>query len=456
MTSMRTRGLKRAIFAALVLGCAGLAVAAALESAIRVFDLFGEERAAVSRKPGRGKAGREKGVSKLEVHPYLGWSRRPGAPVDFGPEGMARIFPGGKPTEWWLANNRSNLFGFRSRIEDYRTVGPERFAIGIFGGSVATGVALLGGETITRTLEEGFPELRGKIDILTFGFGGYKQPQQVILLGEILLLRVNLDAVVNVDGFNEVALGGQDAASGHHPIFPSRAHWKSVLDLLQGAPSEEFVETSAGIIREKRAARETAEWLRAHGWLRRSALAKMLAGRLSLLHQRKAVALEERLQALSVASEAGTPVVSLADPRLGKPDECWELIADLWERSSLLMAAMTGQSGVRYLHVLQPNQYVEGSKPLTDEERASAWKPEDPWSLSVVAGYPHLRTHGEKLKEKGIAFHDLTGVFSGHAETIYRDTCCHFNLEGNEILAREIALRLADLLRASGRGEGAG
>ena len=50
--------------------------------------------------------------------------------------------------------------------------------------------------------------------ICNFGSGGYKQPQQLAALSEALLLGVPLDVVVNIDGYNEVALGKSDAQRG--------------------------------------------------------------------------------------------------------------------------------------------------------------------------------------------------------------------------------------------------
>jgi hypothetical protein len=65
-------------------------------------------------------------------------------------------------------------------------------------------------------------------------------------------------------------------------------------------------------------------------------------------------------------------------------------------------------------------------------------------------GYPVLQRRAERLRGRGIAFHDLTGTFADVDRTIYSDECCHLNLEGNRILARTIAERLADLLPREG------
>ena len=45
-------------------------------------------------------------------------------------------------TEWYQRNNRTNLFGHYSEVEDYRQLAEADFVVGIFGGSVAADLAL--------------------------------------------------------------------------------------------------------------------------------------------------------------------------------------------------------------------------------------------------------------------------------------------------------------------------
>ena len=54
----------------------------------------------------------------------------------------------------------------------------------------------------------------------------------------------------------------------------------------------------------------------------------------------------------------------------------------------------------------------------------------------VVFGYI---IRGKRLKKLGVGFYDLTLIFRDETKDIYDDHCCHFNKEGNEIFAREIA-----------------
>ena len=226
-----------------------------------------------------------------------------------------------------------------------------------------------------------------------------------MVLSEMVLLGVPLDYVVNVDGLNEVALGGWDARGGHHPLFPARWEMRLLVDMGRGAPSDAIFESSAEIIRNRRA----AERIESHatGWLGRSQLVRAFAGALASRHHRRAEALEAGLQSeLTRGADAGL-MASIPDPCLGREDGCRELIADIWARSSRLMAAEASSIGAGYLHALQPSQYVSGSKRLTDEERQQAYAPGSVWMKSVQADYPLLRERATALSARGVDFLDL-------------------------------------------------
>ena len=124
-----------------------------------------------------------------------------------------------------------------------------------------------------------------------------------------------------------------------------------------------------------------------------------------------------------------------------------ELFADLvrfWSLSSLRMERLCTSNGIAYHHFLQPNQYVEGSKPFTEEERAVAFaKGRFAFRDAVVAGYPLLRTAGRALRAEGIDFVDLTGLFEGDERPVYVDRCCHMNTLGNRMLAEAVADAIA-------------
>jgi len=434
LSAMRVRSLTGNLALLLLSAAAG---AALLEAAIRLFDLFPEPRRATSDELAPTERPADAPALSTVVHPYLGWSRRPAAPIRWR---NMRTFPDGLPSDWYRRNNRVNAFGFRSETYDYREVSEDDFVVGIFGGSVANQLVLLGGDSIVATLSDRRPDLDGRIRILNFGLAGYKQPQQTILLLEMILLGVPFDVVVNVDGFNEVALGEGNAAAGHHPIFPYSGQHLGTIEFSSGQPTPAAIDLSASILKARREVRRWRKWLEAG--LGRSELVAAIVGlRLQVLARRVAEA-EDAPQDPSQAGRVAA-VARIDAPCLGEGSACWQLIADLWERSSRAMAALAREEGAVYLHVLQPNQYPEGSKRLTAEERRVAYDPGHPWSRAAALGYPHLQRRAPRLSQAGIRFHDLTGVFGSSSETLYQDTCCHFNARGGRILGTEVA-RLID------------
>jgi lysophospholipase L1-like esterase len=98
--------------------------------------------------------------------------------------------------------------------------------------------------------------------------------------------------------------------------------------------------------------------------------------------------------------------------------------------------------GARYFHFLQPNQYVEGSKPMTPEEHTIAVTERGEYAKFALDGYPALIEAGAELREEGVNFFDLTQVFSNNREVLYRDLCCHLNERGYDLITEAVADRI--------------
>ncbi len=131
-----------------------------------------------------------------------------------------------------------------------------------------------------------------------------------------------------------------------------------------------------------------------------------------------------------------------------------EQIARLWFESSINLAALCKARNVAYLHVLQPKLHdsePRPSKPLSPverriaETRSGTW---GAWSDGVKHLYPMLRAQAAALHERGVVFADMSYLFEDTGETIYYDIC-HYNQQGNEMLARAIAARLAGIVNPS-------
>ncbi len=101
-----------------------------------------------------------------------------------------------------------------------------------------------------------------------------------------------------------------------------------------------------------------------------------------------------------------------------------------------------------YFHFLQPNQYVDGSKPMGAEELARSASATRAVYDPVRHAYPLLLQNGAELKQRGVRFTDLTQVFARTGDPVYIDDCCHLNPDGTEILAQEISRTILDELDA--------
>lgn len=429
---------------ALSAAASGLFALSASELAIRTFGLFPEARAAFADAVASGAIDDLEPALQTQVHPFLGWIRRPGVEVKLESRPLPIFPPEQGPSAWALNQRRANVFGYLSHWNDYRDVPRDRFAIGVFGGSVAGQLVDVAGDAFRDALRERLPGLGASIEILNFGSGGYKQPQQLMALAEMATLGVPLDLVVTLDGFNELVFGMLDAQAGRNPIFPSSTHLRPTIDLSMGLSSRREVELSGRIAFETRRAVEIPREIEASRFLRRSELLRTLGGARSLRHEAEAARLESELQQhASRDARTSSSIASLPDACLDQPPTCLDRVVELWANASTAMEGIARSMGARYVHALQPNQYVDGSKSLNAEELEFAVR-DFHGSHWVQVGYPALRERGRQLDAAGVRFYDLSGIFSGHDETIYRDSCCHMNAHGYRILARALADAIAN------------
>ena len=347
-------------------------------------------------------------IRKEIVHPYLGYVYDPSVERSASPHGISDVSP-----------------------VQRRSAG--KVIVGIFGGSFADDIAYGMTEELADRLTAAFPGR--EFVFVKATIGGYKQPQQLMALNYFMALGGEFDVVINLDGFNDVALPGLENVPNTNPFFPRQWHLR-----MRTVPDTEFL-TTVGKIKFWDSLSEQWTGVFRTGPLRYSVTANTIWRIGDQLLYNQAVAnraLLPQMSAVNGYAAAGPPAAYANDT------EMYQALARLWAESSYQMHALSAARGIRYFHFLQPNQYVDGSKPMEADERRVAIREDHPYAASVRKGYPALRARGEELVRRGVHFVDLTSIYANTREALYRDNCCHVNDAGRRIVVEAIARTIRD------------
>lgn len=362
------------------------------------------------------------------IHPYVGYVSLPDhVPRDLSKQGFTS------------ADCVTNSLGFLGRATLPRRSSGKLIVV-IAGGSVANQFFCASAERLAARLRS-IPRYAGReVQLIGFAAEGYKQPQQLMALSYYLVLGGELDLLINLAGYNEIESSRLLETLKINPIYPDGWHvnFNSMLDRL--------TLQQVGQIAVARRAR--ARLAAAASRLRWSVTASTLWSLADELLERQVKRGNLRL---SRAASEKQYRYSRNGPRIsgaaGAP-----LHAATWYRSALQMAALARASGFSYFELLQPNQHVAGSKPLSRQESAHALpaghKTRQELTRLVDGGYRLLRAYAPQLRRQGVAFHDLSQAFKQEHETLYIDGCCHLNQRGYDLLADAMGKIVASQLPA--------
>lgn len=348
------------------------------------------------------------------AHPYLGYVTDPTAPP-----GAER--PSGATVSEYGFNGPPPI----------QKKGGSRVVVGIFGGSVAMWLW-----HYRDALEEALklsPRYRDRdIVFVCAAMGGYKQPQLLMALSYFLSLGGEFDLVINLDGFNEVALPpSENMTDGVFPAFPRNWGTQAAWTLDQDR------RRLLGLAQVAKDRREDWAVTMSAPLLRYSALANLIWRYRDASIAAEIARIQTQFRKRTAAAKKGYMVTG---PRVtfANDDELYGHLTAVWRDSSLSMDALCRANKAGYFHFLQPNQYVAGSKPIGPEEArvavtSSQYRP------GVELGYPWLARRAQELRDRGVHFTDLTQIFADVSEPIYVDDCCHMNETGMRMLAQAIA-----------------
>ncbi len=344
---------------------------------------------------------------RFQLHPYFGYTLEP-----WSDEGV---------------NNAGLISDKTYPYESDR----DSLAVGVFGGSVAGNIFFHIDRVRRKQVEKLLlPHIRDKgytrVEFLNFTLGGYKQP---IDLFNFIYYLDTIDVAIFIGGFNEIHQFGTNVANHEFPAdFPKWKYWR-VLGEGNFSPSE------LRLIAQLVSNRDRQEALTAFAstpvldhsmfvhmvWKAATAVLMKSVGEL-----RGELEEEAEIERVYPQITDGGDLESISNAFLVKL------------RSYMRSADAVGRAGeVPTLFVLQPNQYVPNSKPLSDVEKREFLTSENLPQI-IAEWYPRVRKLYSDLGSEGIFTVDLTEVFSDTPETTYADECCHLNALGRRIVTDRI------------------
>jgi hypothetical protein len=329
----------------------------------------------------------------------------------------------------------------------FKKTSKDQFIIGIFGGSVAQQFCDYEFQHhVLATFLKTLPEFQNKeIVLLKFADQAHKQPQQLLMINYFLSVGQELDMVINIDGFNEVALSYLNNKAGTEVSMPNDYIYSPLIALANRDFSTEQLELSLEVLQLKNRVQHTlyrlSECRLATCYMLRWAQARYLLNQYG-----------EKAQTLSQLKREEGKGSLIYLKRIEKPledPEALERIADLWFNSSRGMNDLLAARKIPYFEFIQPNQYYSTNRQFSADEKKIAFDEKSQYKEGTIKGYPKLLSKVSSLQAAGVKVFSAVNVFDETRDTVYRDNCCHYNDLGNDVLSRYIGQSIVTALKTS-------
>ena len=361
-------------------------------------------------------------LREFVIHPYLGFVRNYDRPIHTLNRDVVDL--------------SVNQLGFFGDLPPKRGSN-EQLIVGVTGGSVASELFLFSRDILREALQDQPQFANRDVQIHSFALAGMKQPQQLMALNWLLILGYHLDLVVNLDGFNEVALPfGDNKRLGVFPGYPR--NWRGYAARTLDAETISY----SGRLEANKRTTETWRKRFSNRTFRNSSAALLTWSRILAVLERERSSTEHALRQhlenpKSLDAQTRGPASYATTPR--------QVVAQsvqYWERASRQMAILSRANDIAYWQFLQPNLYFPDTKPLSEWETAeveTARSNSYRYGRAAELGYRALEAAGTDLITQGVAFIDLSHTFETITETMYRDSCCHYTVKGYNQIAIDIA-----------------
>ena len=350
------------------------------------------------------------GPADLVLHPYLGFTRDPSR------------------------DQAVNEYGLLGRTDPIQSRSADKIILGIVGGDVAERFFESGLPAVAETLRNSEAFAGKEVVLVNLACSGFKQPQQLNAVNYMLAMGAEFDMIVNLDGFNEVALHDvENSTKNVSPFYPRNWYLlnSDVPDprLRQLIGHQEYLESELVQLARtmsKAPLRYSATW---------NALWHCRYQNLRREHD----AVRNGIRNYKTGAKQETPYWLAGPPIPGAPELNNQFNLAIWAESSWQLHLLCRENKIKYFHFLQPSQFVFGAKPMGTEERAVALSKTNPYTKSGARGYQSLVSAGPEFKRLGIRFTDLTRVFADVSQQVYVNETGQLNEEGHKIIAGHVA-----------------
>ncbi len=345
-------------------------------------------------------------VNNNDLHPYIGFTYR---------------------------RSIKNRYGFVD-LNPLLKRSPGKINICIMGGSFAESLYIESKQELKEYLKKSQYFADKDINITALAIGGFKQPQQFFALTYFLFLGAQYDIVINLDGFNEIALPFSENIPYQTAAYYPRAWFLYTTKSLDIKSTLQIAKIFK--LREKK---EKLKRFFSTFPMYHSNYLLFLWDILDKRYENKIRVENKNLGELFVKTghQSFDPNASLYKNNKNK---LFEDLVYYWKNSSIQINHLSKPNKFIYFHFLQPNQYHPGSKILSGAEKIHAYANEPyKYKEAVLFGYPLLVKEGENLKKENVNFYDLTMIFKNDNRTLYIDKCCHLNKLGYDCVSKEIA-----------------
>jgi hypothetical protein len=364
-------------------------------------------------------------------HPFFGFIQQPSA--DFRPGFKVNNYGFISPYDYPLKKTKNN-----------------QFFIGVFGGSVASDYSIfqIQNQILPKYLKQ-LPGLKDKeFVILSFATGGYKQPQQLLILNYFLALGQELDMVVNIDGFNEVALSNLNNKNQVDLAMPSIQHIWPLANFANNSLSTKAMEATLRIQENKTRINQGLSSLQHCSLAACDALISVYVQHLVNNYKTDVIKFEKER---TKQQQKDSVIYINTNKSVLQDSVAFKKIAENWAKSSIFMHKVLSASNVPYFHILQPNQYYQTKRVFGEAEKQIAFNKESPYAKSVQIGYPALFKKFPNLEKNNINILNAVNVFDRTKDAVYVDSCCHYNQAGEVIFSDYVGRSILEALRKDER-----